>query len=213
MFRKTIFLFILGLGIFLIIQVLMPVISFKFWEYSLNQQNLVLASPISRSSQVLGISIQNTNFFPAYYSNNTRSTPLPYKEYELSIPSLNLDNLKVIVDTNDFDQSLAQLPGTALPGEKGNVFITGHSSLPQLFRPGNYQAIFAELPKIKKGDQINIKAGGQRFTYVVEGLRVVSPEEVWVINPPDNNGRYLSLMTCVPPGFYFKRLIVLAKLS
>jgi LPXTG-site transpeptidase (sortase) family protein len=41
----------------------------------------------------------------------------------------------------------------------------------------------------------------------------VDPKDVSVINPPDGSGRYLTLMTCVPPGFNAKRLIVLAKLA
>ena len=87
------------------------------------------------------------------------------------------------------------------------------ATLPQLFRPGNFKAIFANLPKVKKGDQVIVEAGEQKFEYQVEGLKVVNPDETWVINPPDTNGRYLSLMTCVPPGLYLKRLIVLAKLE
>jgi sortase A len=69
------------------------------------------------------------------------------------------------------------------------------------------------LLKIKKGDEINIETPGQLFTYVVQGMKVVDPKDVSVINPPDQVGRYLTLMTCVPPGYNVKRLIVLAKLK
>ena len=34
----------------------------------------------------------------------------------------------------------------------------------------------------------------------------------FVLNPPDNKGRYITLMTCYPPGLNFKRLIVLGKM-
>ena len=210
--KKVFFLLFLGLGVFILIQVLMPLLEYKIWEIAIYNQNISLVSP-DPGQKVLGISIQSKNNFPAIVSNSKRAIPPSYQSFILSIPSLKLENIKVTVDTNDFEQNLAHLPGSALPGEKGNVFITGHSSLPQLFRPGNFKAIFAHLPEIKKGNSIILDAGGQRFEYVVSGLKIVDPKETWVINPPEENGRYLTLMTCVPPGLYLKRLIVLAEIK
>lgn len=212
MFRKFTFLFLLGAGVFLLIQVIMPIISFKFWEYTFYQENIALLSPDPRS-QALGVSIRSINSFPALISSNKRSATPPYSTFSLSIPAIKLFKAEVWVDNNDFENHLAHLPGSALPGEKGNVFITGHSSLPQFFETNNYKAIFAHLPKVKKGDQIIIDTGGQIFTYQVTGLQIVSPFATGVINSPDDTGRYLSLMTCVPPGLYLKRLIVLAVLQ
>lgn len=213
MLKKSVPLLFLGIGVFLLVQIILPLISFKIWEISITNQNSPLISPNPENQNVAGISIQNQENFPALVSTNIRTSPAPYSEFTVSIPSLKLENLKAKVDTNIFEQNLAHLPGSALPGEKGNVFITGHSSLPQLFSPSNFKAIFANLPNIKKGDQIIIDAGGQKFEYIVDGLKIVNPKEIWVINPPDNQGRYLSLMTCVPPGLYLKRLIVLASLK
>ncbi|MDO8639053.1 MAG: class E sortase [Candidatus Daviesbacteria bacterium] len=210
--KKVFSLLFLGFGVFILIQVLMPLLEYKVWEIAIYNQNISLVSP-DPGQKVLGISIESKDNFPALISNAKRAIPPSYQNFNLSVPSLKLENIKVVVDTNDFEQNLAHLPGSALPGEKGNVFITGHSSLPQLFRPGNFKAIFAHLPEIKKGDNIIIDAGGQRFEYIVEGLKIVDPKETWVINPPEENGRYLTLMTCVPPGLYLKRLIVLAEIK
>lgn len=202
----------LGLGLFLTVQVVMPIISLKILEISLANQNTALVNPLPKS-EVLGISVQNNNSFPALVSDHKRAVPPPYSTFVVSIPAINLDEAVVRVETNDFDENLAHLPGSAIPGERGNVFITGHSSLPQLFKTDNYKAIFSYLPKVKKGDEILIHAGGNNYTYVVKNLKIVDPSQTWVINPPDNSGRYLSLMTCVPPGLYLKRLIVLAELK
>lgn len=194
----------------------MPLISYKIWEISLNNQNISLVSPNSEDQNVLGASVRvetTESSFPAFISNIRRDTLAPYDEFKISVPSIKIEEARVIADTNDFEKNLAHLPGTALPGEKGNVFITGHSSLPQLYKKDNYKAIFAHLPEIKKGDEILVDTGGQRFTYRVQSLKVVDPKDTWVINPPDDEGRYLTLMTCVPPGLYLKRLVVLAKLQ
>lgn len=228
--HRLIPLLFLGLGIFLLVQVVMPFISFKIWEAVVYpQQNVALVSPYPEKQAVLGISIENEpsikntvvgflsndnkNNFPAVTSSNKRIPPAPYKNFTLTIPGINLINADVIVDSNDLDAHLSHLPGSALPGEKGNVFISGHSSLPIFFRQGNYKAIFSKLPDIKKGDVIDIEAGGQKYEYIVKGLSIVDPKDIGVINPPNSTGRFMSLMTCVPPGLYLKRLVVLAELK
>lgn len=213
MWHKLIPLLFLGIGVFLSVQVAMPFISYKIWEaFIYPQENVALVSP-KPDTAVLGISIESKADFPQVNSDIKRLIPASYNSFLLSIPSIKLANAEVVVDSNDLEGHLSHLPGSALPGEKGNSFISGHSSLPQFFKQGNYKAIFSKLPDVKKGDQISIEAGGQKYVYIVKGITIVDPKETWVINPPDQTGRYLSLMTCVPPGLYLKRLIVLAQLK
>ena len=57
-----------------------------------------------------------------------------------------------------------------------------------------------------------INAGGTNFKYKVIELKIVSPNDLSVIYPVDNLGRYISLMTCVPPGINTKRLVVTGKM-
>lgn len=214
MWSKSIAVTSLGLGVFLMIQVLMPIASYGVWEISHNNQNVPLLDPTqTKRGDVLGISVENKDGFSALVSNKKREIPATYNEFVVKIPKINIEGAKAVVDSNEFNFNLAHLPGSALPGEKGNVFITGHSSLVQFFRQDNYKAIFANLPKLDKGDEILVDAGGTEYKYVVEAMRVVDPVETWVINPPDEDGRYLTLMTCVPPGLSTKRLIVLARLK
>ncbi len=211
MLSKIIPLSLLGVGIFVLVQVAMPYLAFKVWEatFLVNSQSLI--NPTTDKSEVLGVYVENIGNFPALISSNKREL-LPYSEFTLTVPKIDLKGVKVKVESNDFEQNLAHLPGTALPGEKGNVFISGHSSLTQFYRPGNFKAIFAKIPKLEKGDLIEVEVLGQKYQYIIEGIKVVEPKEVSIINPPDKSGRYLSLMTCVPPGFNTKRLVVLARL-
>lgn len=200
----------LSIGIILLMQVVMPVVSFQFWEFGqkLNNQNLV--SPLKSNEQVLGISVQNKDNFSSFISNFKRDSKPNYSEFVLSIPRLNMRSQVVEVDSNDSSKSLAHLPGSALPGEKGNVFITGHSAAAPLL--SFKVAPFARLTDLKKGDSIEVSAGGIKFIYQVIGIKVVSPSDLSVIPALDEIGRYISLMTCVPPGLNFKRLIVLGKM-
>ncbi len=123
---------------------------------------------------------------------------------------MNINDATVKVDSNDLSESLAHLPGSALPGEKGNVFISGHSALSRLFSLKT--VLLANLSDLKKGDKIMINAAGAKFIYQVIELKVVDPTDLSVINPPDTKGRFITLMTCVPPGLNFKRLVVLGKM-
>lgn len=201
----------LSLGIFLLMQVVLPIASFQLWWFGQKYNNSLLINPgSSKGSQILGVSIQNKDNFPAFISTLTRATQASYTQFSLSIPRLKIDQANVAVDSNDLSKGLVHLPGSALPGEKGNVFISAHSALSQFF--SLKKAFFANLTDLKKGDEIAIEASGMKFRYEVFSIKVVGPNDLSVINAPDNQGRYISLMTCVPPGLNLKRLIVLGKM-
>src|SRR3989344_595590 len=200
----------LSLGIFLLMQVILPIASFQIWELGQKYNNNLLISPTQKDSRVLGISIQSKDNFSAIVSTLRRETQPTYTQFNLSIPRLNIDKIQVLVDSNDLSNSLAHLPGSALPGEKGNVFISGHSALSNFF--SLKKALFGNLTDLKKGYQILVEVEGVKFRYEVSQLKVVDPNDLSVINAPDTQGRYISLMTCVPPGLNFKRLIILGKM-
>ncbi|OGD92549.1 hypothetical protein A2697_04655 [Candidatus Curtissbacteria bacterium RIFCSPHIGHO2_01_FULL_41_44] len=133
-------------------------------------------------------------------------------EFSLTIPRLKIARAKVKVDSLDFYKSLAHFPGSALPGEIGNSFITGHSVLPQFNDPKNYRAIFTKLSDLEVGDDVFVEIEGQKLHFTVQYLRVVDPRDTSVINPISPAGRNLTLMTCVPPGTNLKRLVVVTSL-
>lgn len=209
---QIISLFLLSIGVIFLIQINMPLISYKLWELQYAQDKTILVSP-QADNQILGISIENTpENFPAFVSTIQRSEKPTYNSFSLTVPTLKIDNAKVTVDSNDMNQSLAHLPGSGLPGEKGNVFISGHSALPILFKGNkNYGAIFANLPRMKKGDLIFLDFGSGKISYKVKEIKVVDPRDTSVIGLSDSQGRYVTLMTCVPPGFNTKRLVVIGQ--
>lgn len=203
----------LGIGVLIITQVSWPYISYKLWEWEYVKPESLLITPQAGKQEVVGVSIQNTtDNFPSFVSTIRRETTTSLNEFTITIPKLNIIDAKVIVDSNDLSKNLAHLPGSALPGERGNIFISGHSALPILSQGNSYKSIFANLVKLEKGDKIEVLAGNVKFNYQVLGIKIVDPKDLFVINPPDSSGRYISLMTCVPPGLNTKRLVVLGKL-
>lgn len=206
---KFVFLGFLSIGVFILMQTVLPILSFQLWAMGQSMNNQVLVSPAEVNGQVLGVSVEEKDNFPAFVSS-ARTTDRSYDKFYLSIPKLKIQNVDVFVDSNDLSKGLAHLPGSALPGEKGNVFISGHSAIRPSF--SIKQALFSNLTDLKVKDQIIVDTPGSKFIYEVIGFKIVDPSDLSVISAPDTMGRYISLMTCVPPGLNFKRLIVLGKM-
>lgn len=207
---KVVSLSFLFLGIFLLMQIILPLISFQIWESKIGQSVSLISPASTRVGVVLGVSVKQDSNFSYFYSDSKREKSPDYLEFTISIPKLKIEKLKVLVDSNNLDKNLAHLPGTALPGEKGNVFISGHSAID--FFKNIKDAPFAKLQELKAGDKIEVFVGGVKFIYEVLQLKTVKPEDISVVQPPDGDGRYITLMTCVPPGLNFKRLVVLGKM-
>jgi sortase A len=103
-------------------------------------------------------------------------------------------------DARTLRRAVGHIPGTPLPGQRGNVAITGHRDT--YFRP---------LLKIRKDDEIMLTTLGGSYRYLVDSIKVVNPEETDVLD--NSSDAILTLVTCYP--FYFvgpapKRFIVRA---
>ncbi|MBU1019054.1 MAG: sortase [Patescibacteria group bacterium] len=101
-------------------------------------------------------------------------------------------------------------PGTALPGEEGNTFITGHSSY-YFWDSGNYNEVFALLSEMEVGDYAIIYYNQQKFTYQITEMREVAPSEVDVLAQPKGKHQ-LTIMTCTPVGTNLRRLVVIGEM-
>jgi len=148
-----------------------------------------------------------------WFPTQIRQFPNPSKitHYTLSIPKLGIEGAVVQVNGKDLMKSLIQYPGTALPGQLGNTVVFGHSVLPQFFNSKDYRTVFSTLPILEKKDEIFLNFDGVVYRYQVEKMVEVSPEDVSVLEQHYDRER-LSLITCVPPGTYLRRLVVWASL-
>lgn len=99
-------------------------------------------------------------------------------------------------------------PGTSLPGDTGNVVITGHSSYFP-WDPGRFKDVFALLHDVVEGDKLVVYYEQDKYIYEVTDIKIVLPEDIEVLKQtPDDK---LTLITCTPVGTNLKRLIVSAK--
>lgn len=131
-------------------------------------------------------------------------TPGPKSPTRLVIPSINVD--VPVVPGDDWEQlkkGAGHHIGSANPGERGNVFISGHNDI--------YGEIFRHLEKLKPGDKVIVYAGEQPYTYIVRTTRIVDPTDVSIMYPTSTP--ILSLMTCHPYMVDTHRLVVISELE
>ena len=218
----------LTIGAFLLFWSFYPILSFEIYSKLFIQKNIQSPVPkstttrsLEQANSVLGSNNVFSNnlrdftnvklWFPSSVQNNDKSK-LALKEYKLSIPKINIKDIRVVVDGEDLSKSLVHFLAQSLPGEYGNIVIFGHSTLPQLYNPKDYKTIFTYLPSLERKDNIYLKVNDISYEYEIYDMFVVEPDQVSVLEQ-HNDASYLTLITCVPPGTYWKRLVVRAKLT
>ena len=107
----------------------------------------------------------------------------------LRIPKLGLE-VPVLpgIDELPLNRAVGALPGTAVPGEAGNVGIAGHRD-----------SYFRGLKDIVTGDRLELETLAGKQEYRVTSIRIVAPDAVEVLAPTTQPA--LTLVTCYP--FYF----------
>ena len=211
---------LMGVGGALLIWVLWPIVSFAAVSPQLFAQTITPIqdaksnlSPVAFAAAnplVKGSDLTNPNaWFP---TAPQKKVVTPVNAYTLSIPKLKISNAGVIVAGDDLNEGLVHYGGTALPGEYGTTVIFGHSTLPQFYNPKSYRTIFSILPMLKEGDEIDIAYDGISYKYTVYDLTVTEPSDLSALEQRFDDS-YLTLITCVPPGTYWQRLHVFARLD
>jgi len=104
----------------------------------------------------------------------------------ISIPRLHLSAMvEEGVDNATLSRAVGHIPGTALPGETGNIGIAGHRD-----------TFFQKLKDLQPHDKIDFTTHSGRYRYTVESLTVVEPTDVSVLE--STGGQTLTLVTCFP---------------
>lgn len=189
-----------------------PILSyFIFIEPAFAQSDI--KSPIPVSEKITSL-IQNStdarNWYPQLQNDLNKKKKV--ESYFFSIPKLKIENAAVSTIDYDLSKHLVQYFGTSTPGELGTAVIFGHSTLPQLFDPKNYKAIFATLHTLKVGDKLFATIDEVTYKYKIFSITITSPDDTEMFSQFYDNS-YITLVTCTPPGTTWKRLIVRAQLE
>jgi sortase A len=120
----------------------------------------------------------------------------------LVIPAIELDEIVMEgVGDEELNAGPGHLPGSVLPGERGNAVISAHRD-----------RHFSRLGALQVGDEITTEtAGHRRLKWIVIARRVVRSHEPALFSTPDPT---LTLTTCWPIQYIGpspERLIITAK--
>ena len=102
---------------------------------------------------------------------------------------------------------VVRYPGTALPGQEGNLFIFGHSSNYPWVK-SDYNDVFALLDTLQDGDEVIVYYNQKKYLYKITDRAIVKPGDVKVLNSRDPSKKEISLMTCWPIGTTLERMII-----
>jgi sortase A len=120
------------------------------------------------------------------------------------IPKINVDAPIVSnVTWEDLKKGVGHLPGSANPGERGNLYLAAHNDI--------YGEIFRYLNDLEPGDEYFIYGGEQKFRYVVKEKRIIEPTDVEVMWPTTEP--VATLQTCYPYLVDSHRLVVIGELA
>ncbi|KKR78070.1 MAG: Sortase (Surface protein transpeptidase) [Candidatus Curtissbacteria bacterium GW2011_GWA1_40_9] len=209
--------FILGVGIASIVFIVGPLLIWSFTAIQFTGSRIEnMPVPQEKvlslaSGEVIVQEVQDEDGF-SYFTTDYRPQEARPKIFYVSIPKLGINKALTKVDTLAFYENLSHFPGTALPGEVGNVFITGHSALPQFADRNDFNTIFSKLSDLEVGDIVDVEFEGNKYRYLVQYKKIVDPKDLSVLKPISKGAKNLTLMTCVPPGTSIKRMVVITGL-
>jgi sortase A len=181
------------------------ILALWYWASVASQARLFQKKEAHRIAQGLQsqVAFKKTDAKPRPIAEIKRQAPVEGAAIaNLAIPRIGLSTV-VVEGDDDRELKLAagHIPGTALPGEPGNIGIAAHRDT--FFRP---------LRLIRKDDEIVLTTPHGEDRYSVVSTKIVDPNDVAVLYPTSHDA--LTLVTCYP--FYFvgsapKRFIVQAE--
>lgn len=177
----------------------------NFFQNTAKNNDIVYASPLPETLRSEIVANQDRGLTPKVTDNH------------LVVPVLNIDapiQWSVEDEKSKTDAALlngvVQLSNSSLPGQTGNIYITGHSSN-YAWEKSNYNTIFGHLDKMENDDLIYLKYNDKNFVYKVTDKKILSADDLSLVDQNNSSIEQLSLVTCWPVGTSDKRLAVLAK--
>lgn len=173
----------------------------------------------------VGVAAAAVGAVPAPTTTSTTSPPaepqpeipvpeaLPLYAYEetpqIVLGTLEIPRLGVVAELQEgmtltaINRGPSHWPGTALPGNPGNVVVAGHRT--------TYSRPFADLDLLVEGDQVIFRMkDGEVFTYEVRGVIIVPAEAIGIAS--QTWARTATLFACHPKGSATHRVVAKLRL-
>lgn len=122
----------------------------------------------------------------------------------LEIPELGLSTrMREGIRLSTLDRGPGHWPGTALPGQFGNVVVAAHRT--------SHNAEFRRLDDLEPGDDVIMSTLGGRFVYRVVRIEIVAPDALWIVD--QTPAHTATLFACHPPGSTRQRIVAHLELT
>jgi sortase A len=122
----------------------------------------------------------------------------------IAIPKLGVDmTMYEGIRLTTLDYGPGHWPGSAEPGENGNVVVGGHRT--------SKHRVFRNVDQLERGDEIIFNDGDGEHVYLVDRVEIVAPTAVWIVDPTETPTA--TLFACHPPGSTAQRIVVFADLA
>jgi sortase A len=140
----------------------------------------------------------------AYTAAIILPTPGPEQALGIRIEAIGV-NAPIVLgdDWEALKRGVGQHIGTADPGQRGNLVLTGHNDI--------YGEVFRELDQLQPGDEVVVFTAHTSYTYVIVETIFVAPTEVEVLEPTSN--ATLTLISCYPYRIDSQRIVVIGELK
>lgn len=190
-----------------LVAVAVVIVLFLFLQY-----NRMIFAPIMAYVSPAGGEVA-TEIMPVDPSVTQAVSPDP----RLIIPKLNVDvpvafgiNYNDVMSAMNHGVAQFMIPGAnAMPGEVGNLVISGHSA-GDIYSSNPYKFIFSGLERLEVGDLIYINYNSVRYTYQMTKSETVEPSNVAALVYTTTKPM-LTLITCTPLGTSRYRLLITAE--
>jgi sortase A len=148
-----------------------------YQEFENRELDAILASgppPVATTGDVVAVVVR-------------RPMPAPGSTVgRIEIPRLGVSAvIRAGVDARTLRLAVGHIPGTALPGEIGNIGLAAHRD-----------TFFRSLEYVEPDDEIRLITPEGTLTFKVERTNVVEPTDTWVLDPTASPT--LTLVTCYP---------------
>lgn len=107
------------------------------------------------------------------------------------------------ISLRNIDRGPSHWPGTAMPGQPGNVVVAGHRV--------THTKPFRNIDQLVPGDEVFFVVHDVRYRYVVTGSQVVTPKQTEIV--AQTTDATATLFACHPPGSARYRYVVHLKLA
>jgi LPXTG-site transpeptidase (sortase) family protein len=171
------------------------------------------------SSQIINSDLkQNLDSYNMTFNTLPPTDRVIIPDIDVNVPLLqssfngHIDNITKEDMDKDLYQWVVQYPTTPHAGEGWNTLIFWHTSY-EAWKHNPYATVFAKLPKLNKGQTMQVIQNGKLYEYEVIEKKIMAPSKVNEEYLKTTNGNYLTLLGCYPIWSDKQRIMIIGKLK